>query len=210
MKLPISFFDSKNLGDILQRIGDHERVKQFLTSSSLGFIFSIVNFLVFGTILLLYNLEIFLIFLIGSSLYVVWVMFFLKKRKELDFKRFNQASINQGNEVQLIQGMQEIKLNSCEKQKRWEWEAVQIRLFKISMSSLALSQYQNSGGGFINELKNILITFWAAQEVISGNMTLGMMMAAQQILGQLNAPVLQFISFIQEAQDAKIQSRTLK
>lgn len=209
MKLPISFFDSKNLGDILQRLQDHERIKHFLTSSSLEFVFSLVNFLVFGVILFMYNTSIFTIFFVGSVLYIIWVLFFMKRRRALDFKRFNQAATNQSSEVQLIQGMQEIKLNNCEKQKRWEWESIQIKLFKISLSSLALQQYQNSGGAFINELKNILITFWAAKEVIDGNMTLGMMMAAQQILGQLNAPVLQFVNFIQEAQDAQISLERL-
>lgn len=209
MKLPINYFDSKNLGDILQRLHDHDRIKHFLTSSSLEFVFSAINLLVFGAILLVYNFSIFLIFIFGSGMYIVWVLFFMKRRRVLDFKRFNQAASNQSNEVQLIQGMQEIKLNNCEKQKRWEWEAIQIKLFKISLSSLALQQYQNSGGSFINELKNILITFWAAKEVIDGNMTLGMMMAAQQILGQLNAPILQFVNFIQEAQDAQISLERL-
>jgi ATP-binding cassette subfamily B protein len=209
MKLPISFFDSKNLGDILQRMQDHERIKHFLTSSSLSFLFSVVSFLIFSVVLLIYSVEIFIIFLVGSALYVSWILFFMKRRRELDFKRFNQASSNQSNEVQLVQGMQEIKLNNCEKQKRWEWEGIQVKLFKISLSSLALAQYQNAGGGFLNELKNILITFWAAKEVIDGNMTLGMMLATQQILGQLNAPVLQFVTFIQEAQDAKISLERL-
>jgi ATP-binding cassette subfamily B protein len=172
MKLPISFFDSKNLGDILQRMQDHERIKHFLTSSSLSFLFSVVSFLIFSVVLLIYSVEIFIIFLVGSALYVSWILFFMKRRRELDFKRFNQASSNQSNEVQLVQGMQEIKLNNCEKQKRWEWEGIQVKLFKISLSSLALAQYQNAGGGFLNELKNILITFWAAKEVIDGNMTL--------------------------------------
>jgi ATP-binding cassette subfamily B protein len=209
MKLPISFFDSKNLGDILQRMQDHDRIKHFLTSSSLEFLFSVVSFLIFSVVLLIYSVEIFVIFLIGSTLYVGWILFFMKKRRELDYKRFNQAASNQSNEVQLVQGMQEIKLNNCEKQKRWEWEGIQVKLFKISLSSLALAQYQNAGGGFLNELKNIFITFWAAKEVIDGNMTLGMMLATQQILGQLNAPVLQFVTFIQEAQDAKISLERL-
>ncbi|MGB0524395.1 MAG: peptidase domain-containing ABC transporter [Flammeovirgaceae bacterium] len=209
MKLPISFFDSKNLGDILQRLQDHERIKHFLTSSSLEFIFSIFNLFVFGLILLAYNFSIFLIFILGSGFYIIWILFFMKRRRILDFKRFNQAAANQSSEVQLVQGMQEIKLNNCEKQKRWEWENIQVRLFKISLSSLAVQQYQNSGGAFINELKNILITFWAAKEVMDNNMTLGMMMAAQQILGQLNAPILQFVNFIQEAQDAQISLERL-
>jgi ATP-binding cassette subfamily B protein len=209
MRLPIAFFDSKNLGDILQRINDHHRINNFLTSSSLGFLFSLVNFVIFSVILLFYNAPIFGIFIAGSALYVGWVAFFLKKRRELDYKRFNEASANQSSEVQLIQGMQEIRLNNCEQQMRWEWEGIQIRLFKIGMGSLALQQYQNTGGGFINELKNIIISFWAAKEVIDGNMTLGMMMAAQQMLGQLNAPILQFISFVQDAQDAKISLERL-
>jgi ATP-binding cassette subfamily B protein len=209
MRLPIAFFDTKNLGDLLQRLHDHGRIKNFLTSSSLNFVFSMVNLLIFSAVMLFYSLEIFLLFLVGSLLYVLWVAFFLKRRRELDYKRFSQSAANQSSEVQLVQAMQEIKLHNCEKQKRWEWEAIQVRLFRIGMESLSLSQYQNAGGNFINELKNILITFWAAKEVMDGQMTLGMMMAAQQILGQMNGPVSQFVGFLQEAQDASISLERL-
>lgn len=209
MKLPIAFFDAKHLGDILQRLHDHQRIKHFLTSSSLSLVFSIFNVVIFGTVLLFYSVEIFLIFMAGSVGYVWWITFFLKRRRELDYKRFSESSANQSTEVQLVQGMQEMKLQNCEKQKRWEWENIQVKLFRIDINSLTLEQYQNAGGGFINELKNIIITFWAAKEVIDGQMTLGMMMAAQQILGQLNGPILQFVDFIQEAQDANISLERL-
>ncbi len=209
MKLPMAFFDTKNLGDILQRIRDNDRIKSFLTSSSLSTIFSMFNLVVFSFVLLHYSLVIFLLFLFGSTIYVSWILFFLAKRKQIDYRRFSQSAANQGNEIQLIQGMQEIKLNNCERKKRWEWENIQVSLFKVQISSLTLEQVQGTGSSFINELKNIIITFWAAKEVIEGSMTLGMMMAAQQILGQLNAPVTQLVGFIRSAQDAKISLERL-
>ncbi len=209
MKLPISFFDARNLGDIMQRIRDHDRIKQFITSTSLETVFSVFNLIVLSVVLLHYNTEIYLIFLAGSILYVLWITIFLARRKKIDYKRFHQSAATQSNEVHIIQGMQEIKLNNSEKLKRWEWENIQIKLFKISMGSLSLDQVQNTGGAFIDELKNILITFWAATEVIDGNMTLGMMMASQQILGQLNSPIRQLAGFIQNAQDAKISLERL-
>ncbi|WP_027001181.1 peptidase domain-containing ABC transporter [Hugenholtzia roseola] len=209
MRLPLSFFDSKNLGDLIQRMRDHDRIKVFLTSSSLSVVFSLFNLFIFSLILGIYSPLILLLFLVGSSFYVGWIFFFLKKRKQIDYKRFNQLAANQTTEVQLLTGMPEIKLNNCERQKRWEWERLQIRLFKISLKSLALSQYQNAGGFFINELKNILITFVAAGLVIKGEMTLGMMLAVSYILGQLNSPLFQLIDFIQQAQDAKISLERL-
>ncbi len=209
MKLPMPFFDSKNLGDILQRIHDNSRIEHFLTSSSLDFVFSLFSLLVVSTVMLFYNPTIFLMFVVSSILYVSYVLLFLKKRKELDAKRFALASSTQSNEVQLIQGMVEIKLNNCEQQKRWEWERLQVRKFKLSMQGLKWQQLQTFGSSFIYELKTILITIWAAKEVIEGNMTLGMMMATQQILGQLDAPIMQFVSFIQQAQDAKMSLERL-
>lgn len=209
MALPIVFFDRKNLEDILQRIRDNQRINSFLTSSSLEFIFSILHFTLFSFIILSYSSILFVFFLLGSGCYILWVTLFLKKRKEIDYKRFQQAGANQSNEVQLVQGMQEIKLQNYEQQSRWNWESVQIKLFKISIKSLALEQYQNIGGQLINEIKNIFIIFWSANEVIQGNMTLGMMMASLQILGQLNTPILQFVTFIQKAQDAKISLERL-
>jgi len=209
MKLPIRFFDIKMIGDILQRINDNSRIQNFLTSSSINTLFSFFNLIIFSVVLGLYNLKILSIFLFASVLYVLWIVIFLKKRKELDYKRFAQASAEQSNLYQLIIGMQEIKLNNCEKQKRWEWENIQIRLFNISIKGLALSQYQQAGAFFIDQTKNIIISFFAAQAVINGNMTLGMMMAVQYIIGQLNAPISQLIGFVQSAQDAKISLERL-
>lgn len=209
MRLPISFFDSKNLGDILQRIRDHNRIKQFLTGTSPQTLFSVLNLIVLSFVMLNYSTKVYLLFIFGSILYVIWIIVFLKRRKEIDYLRFKQSSTNQSTEIQLIQGMQEIKLNGAEKQKRWEWENVQVNLFKVNIKSLLLEQYQSIGGNFINELKNILITFWAAKEVINGDITLGMMMAITQIVGQLNAPIMQFIGFIRAGQDAKISLERL-
>jgi ATP-binding cassette subfamily B protein len=209
MKLPIAFFDSKMIGDLIQRIGDHKRIENFLTSSTLNILFSFVTLIIFGIVLLIYNVYIFLIFLLGSTLYTLWVYMFMKKRRELDNRRFAQLSDNQSNVIQLITGMQEIKLNNCEKQKRWEWENIQARLFKVNIASLSLNQYQQAGGVFINEVKNVIITFIAAKSVIDGNMTLGMMLAVQYIMGQLNSPLNQMISFLQSTQDAKISLERL-
>jgi ATP-binding cassette subfamily B protein len=209
MKLPIRFFDIKMIGDIMQRIRDNSRIQDFLTSSSLNTLFSFFNLIIFSIVLGLYNLKILTIFLVASILYVLWIAIFLKKRKELDYKRFAQASAEQSNLYQLITGMQEIKLNNCEKQKRWEWEHIQTKLFKVSIKGLALSQYQQAGAFFIDQMKNIVISFFAAQAVITGNMTLGMMMAVQYIIGQLNAPISQLIGFVQSAQDAKISLERL-
>ncbi|NOQ27513.1 MAG: ATP-binding cassette domain-containing protein [Bacteroidales bacterium] len=209
MKLPVSFFDTKMIGDLIQRIGDHKRIETFLTSSTLNILFSFINLIIFGIVLLYYNVDIFLIFLVGSVLYTSWVYLFMKKRRDLDNRRFAQMSDNQSNVIQLITGMQEIKLNNCEKQKRWEWESIQAKLFKVNMASLSLSQYQNAGGVFINEIKNVIITFIAAKSVIDGDMTLGMMMAVQYIAGQLNSPITQMIGFLQSTQDAKISLERL-
>jgi len=209
MKLPIRFFDIKMIGDIMQRIHDNSRIQNFLTSSTINTLFSFVNLIIFSVVLGLYNLKILGIFLFASVLYVLWIVIFLKKRKELDYKRFAQASAEQSNLYQLITGMQEIKLNNCEKQKRWEWENIQVKLFNVSIKGLALSQYQQAGAFFIDQTKNIVISFFAAQAVITGNMTLGMMMAVQYIIGQLNAPISQLIGFVQSAQDAKISLERL-
>jgi ATP-binding cassette subfamily B protein len=177
MKLPIGFFDTKMIGDLMQRIGDHSRIEAFLTSTTLNTLFSFVSLIVFSVVLAVYSLKLFVVFLMASLLYVAWITLFLKKRKELDYKRFAQASAEQSNLYQLITGMQEIKLNNCERQKRWEWENIQAKLFRVSIKGLALSQYQQSGAFFINETKNILISFVSAAAVIRGDMTLGMMTA---------------------------------
>ncbi len=209
MRLPMRYFDTKMTGDLMQRIGDHKRIEQFLTGASLSVIFSLVNLLIFGAVLLYYSLNIFLVFFGGSAIYAVWVWLFLKKRAELDHRRFAQMSANQGNLIQLIQGMQEIKLNGCEQQKRWEWEGIQARLFRVGVKGLALSQYQQSGAVLINECKNIAITILAAKSVVDGHMTLGMMMAVQYIIGQLNSPIDQLIGFFNATQDAKISLERL-
>lgn len=209
MKLPIGFFDIKMIGDLMQRIQDHTRIESFLTSQTLNVLFSMVNLIIFGAVLAMYNLTIFTIFVIGSTLYLIWINLFLKKRRELDGKRFAQLSSNQNTLVQLITGMQEIKLNNCEKQKRWEWEQIQAELFKVRVKGLALNQYQVSGSVFFNETKNILITFLAAKTVLDGQMTLGMMLAVQYILGQLNAPLENLVQVIHSWQDAKISLERL-
>lgn len=204
INLPIAFFNSKMTGDILQRINDHKRIEHILTTSSLNVLFSMVNLIVFSLVLAYYNMKLFLIFLVGSILYFLWIAVFLKKRKDLDYKRFSQVSQEQSKVIELINGMQEIKLHNAEKQKRWGWEFLQARLFKVSIEGLALEQYQSVGSGFINELKNILITFLSAKLVIDGDITLGMMLAISYIVGQLNSPISQLINFIREVQDAKI------
>jgi ATP-binding cassette, subfamily B, bacterial len=209
MKLPIAFFDSKMTGDIMQRIGDHSRIEQLLTNQSLNVLFSAFNFLVFGTVLAIYSLPILGVFLVGTVLYFVWVSFFMKRRADLDHKRFSQMSDERSKVMELIQGMQEIKLHNAERNKRWAWENLQVRLFKLHIKSLRLEQVQGNGANIINELKNILVSFLAAKLVIEGSLTLGMMLSISYIIGQLNAPVAQFMSFIYAYQDAKISIERL-
>lgn len=209
MKMPLSFFDTKMLGDIMQRIGDHARIEQFLTAATLNTLFSFFNLLIFGVVLLTYSVKIFSAFLAGSLLYVLWTTFFLRRRRSLDFKRFHQLSQNQNALFQLINGMQEIKLHNCENQKRHEWERIQALLFKINVESLKLSQYQQAGAVFINEGKNIAITFLAAMSVINGDISLGMMLSVQYIIGQMNSPIDQLVGFVTAAQDAKISVERL-
>ena len=209
MKLPMEYFDTKMTGDILQRINDHTRIQNFLTGSSLSVVFSTFNIVVFGIVLLLYNWMIFLIFMGGSVLYVTYVWLFMKKRAELDHKRFAQQSANQSTVVQLVNGMQEIKLSACEQQKRWEWERIQAQLFKVNIRSLALRQYQDSGAVLINQTKNIIITGLVASLVVRGEMTLGMMLSVQYIIGQLNSPVNDLITFARDMQDARLSMNRL-
>ncbi len=209
MKLPVSFFDTKMTGDIIQRLGDHKRIESFLTGSTLNVLFSLVNLVLFSVILLLWNKTVFFIFISGSILYFFWIRFFLKYRRQLDFKRFAAASKENTATMQLIYGMQEIKLNTAEQSKRWEWENIQAQLFKLSFKSLSLSQYQQAGVFLLNEGKNILITFFVAKAVFEGQMTLGEMLAIQYIIGQLNSPVEQLIGFAQSMQDAKISLERL-
>ena len=209
MKLPIAFFDSKMTGDIMQRIDDHQRVENFLTSSTLNVLFSFVNLMIFSCVLAYYNMTIFLVFAVGSALYFTWIVFFLKRRADLDFKRFAQNSQNQSKVMELITGMQEIKLHNAERQKRWQWESIQVHLFKINLKGLALEQTQHEGSNLINELKNILITFLAAKLVIDGQITLGMMLSISYITGQLNNPIMQLVGFTQHLQDAKLSLERL-
>lgn len=209
MRLPMHFFDSKQTGDILQRIGDHQRIQQFLSIGTLSTIFSMLNLLIFSVVMLMYSALIYVVFTIGSLLYILWIVLFLKRRRQLDYKRFQQLSGNQSSLIQLVQGMQEIKLNNAEQIRRWEWERIQAKIFKISLANLRLEQWQSAGATLINEGKNILITFLAATAVIQGDMTLGMMLAIQYILGQLNAPIGQMIGFLHSYQDAKISLERL-
>ena len=204
MKLPMKFFDTKLLGDLLQRIEDHSRIERFLTAQSLNLLFSLFSFIVFGIVLFVYNLKIFFVFLIGSIIYGIWISFFLKKRKLLDYKTFEQQAINRSKTYQLINGMQEIKLQGCEQRKRWEWEDTQANLFDVNLQSLSLQQTQEAGSICINEVKNLLITVLAAAAVIHGELTLGMMLSVQYIIGQLNSPVEQIMNFIYQWQDVTI------
>lgn len=204
MNLPISFFDVRMTGDIMQRINDHRRIERILTTSSLNVLFSVINMIIMGGVLAYYNLQIFLVFFAGSILYFGWITLFLKRREELDYKRFSEVSQEQSKVMELINGMQEIKLHNAEKQKRWGWEYVQARLFRVSIKGLILEQTQTIGSSVINELKNIFIIFLSAKLVIDGQITLGMMLAISSIVGSLNGPITQLIEFVREVQDAKI------
>lgn len=204
MKLPVSYFDSKKTGDIMQRMNDHSRIQSFLTGTSLSTLFSLFNLVIFSVVLAMYNMGIFAVFIIASILYILWILVFLKKRKQLDYKQFDIAAAEQSKTMEIVQGMQEIKLHGCEKPKRWQWERLQARTFRLGMKGLALNQWQQTGAFFINEGKNIFITFLAAQAVINGQITLGGMLAIQYIIGQLNSPIEQMISFVQSWQLAKI------
>ena len=209
MRLPLSFFDTKMTGDIIQRVGDHRKIESFLTGSTLNTLFSMINLVMFSVVLLMYNKHVFFIFAIGSVLYFFWIKIFLKYRRNLNYKTFDVSAKENSVTMQLIQGMQEIKLNNAEHLRRWEWENLQASLFKLSFKNLSLSQYQQAGAFFINEGKNIIITFFVAKAVLDGQLTLGAMMAIQSIIGQLNSPIEQLINFVQQAQDAKISLERL-
>lgn len=209
MKLPLHFFDTKMIGDTMQRIGDHSRIESFLTGSSITTLFSFVNFFIFSFVLAYFNLVILAIFLVGNMLYICWILVFMKYRRELDIRRFAQAAGEQSSLIQLVTAMQEIKLNNCEKQKRWQWERIQVKLFKISVKGLALGQVQQAGSIFFNQTTNIIISFIAAKSVVEGQMTLGMMMSLTYIIGQLSGPISSFIGFAQQLQDAKISLERL-
>lgn len=209
MRLPIRFFDAKNIGDIMQRIGDHGRIQSFMTGTALSTLFSFFNFFIFAFIMAYYNLTILGVFLFGNTLYVLWILSFMRYRRKLDNARFTQSSANQSNMVQLITGMQEIKLNNCEKQQRWKWESIQVKLFKISVKGTALGQIQQVGSVFLSQTTSLLISFLSAKAVIDGDITLGMMMSISYIIGQLSGPIGQLIGFSQSLQDAKISLERL-
>ena len=204
MKLPISFFESKNIGDITQRINDHHRIENFLTGSTLSTCFSILNLIVYSIVLGSYGFNLLLIFLIGGVLSIAWVFIFLSRRKNLDYVRFQRQRENQSSIYELVVGMQEIKLNNAEKARRWEWERIQAKLFRVNIKSLSLEQYQEIGSSFITQLKNILITYFAATQVIENQITLGAMLSITYIVGQMNGPLSQIISFMKTIQDAKL------
>lgn len=204
LKLPMSFFDTKLMGDLLQRMNDHKRIEEFLTTQTLSIMFSLLSFIIFGAVLLCYNTIIFAVFLLGSIIYGIWIATFLQKRKVLDYELFEKQATNNNKTYQFITSMQEIKLQDCEQRRRWEWEDVQADLFQVQMKNLKLQQTQEAGSIFINEVKNIVITIVAATAVIHGEMTLGMMLAVQYIIGQLNSPVEQLMNFIYSLQDVKI------
>lgn len=204
LQLPMSFFDTKLTGDIMQRMTDHRRIESFLTGQTLSILFSIINFIIFGIVLLCYNTSIFAVFVLCSLIYAVWIILFLRKRKQLDYLYFEKQAANNNKTLQFITGMQEIKLQDCEQRRRWEWEDAQADLFDANMKSLKLQQTQEAGSIFINETKNIIITVLAATAVINNEMTLGMMLAVQYIIGQLNAPVEQLLNFIYSMQDVSI------
>jgi ATP-binding cassette, subfamily B, bacterial len=209
MRLPLNFFDTKQTGDIMQRIQDHRRIESFITGTALQTLFSIFNLLVFSVVLLNYDSKVFIVFFAGSLLYLFWIRFFLKYRRAIDHKRFSIASKESSATMQLISGMQEIKLNNAEQLKRWEWEGLQASLFKLNFKSLSLSQYQQTGAFFINQGKNITITYLVAESVLKGELTLGAMLAIQYIIGQMNSPVEQLITFSQQAQDAQLSLERL-
>lgn len=204
LKLPLGFFDSKAIGDILQKIKDHDRIEKLLTTTTLGTLFSFFNIFIFGFVLFIYHYTIFTVFFVGSILSITWAFVFLKKRRVLDYKKFSRLSETQGMLIHILQGIEEIKLSNSAKQKRWEWEDIQAKLFKVNVQSLSLSQLQQEGSNLITKLKNIFVTIIAAMAVIEGDITLGAMLAITMIIGQLNSPLEQMQGVILTIQDAKI------
>jgi ATP-binding cassette subfamily B protein len=204
MALPVKFYDTKLTGDILQRIDDNYRIEEFLTSTSLSILFSFFNLIVFGIVLAIFNIKILMLFLTGTALYILWVSFFMKSRAQLDHQRFKQLSASANKLINIVNGMQEIKLTQSELSVRWDWEKLQANLFRLKVKGLSIIQYQSAGATFINEVTNILITIVAATAVLKGTMTLGMMLAVQFIIGQINVPVSQIIGFFRMSQDAKM------
>jgi len=208
-RLPVSYFDSYHTGDTLQRLGDSKKIENFLTGSALNTFFSLFNFVIFAVVLIMYNVQLFFVFGIGGILYFIWVRMFLQFRRKINYQTFHLSTKENNVSLQLVQGMQELKLNNAEHLKRWEWENVQASIFKLSFRNLSYSQLQQAGALFINEGKNVVITFMVAQMVVQGQLTLGAMLAIQYIIGQLNSPIEQFVGFVQAAQDAKISLERL-
>ncbi|MDE1193009.1 MAG: peptidase domain-containing ABC transporter [Arachidicoccus sp.] len=208
-KLPVSYFDVHHTGDTLQRIGDNRQIQNFLTGSALSTLFSTFNFVVYAIVLMMYNIELFFVFMIGSIVYFAWVQIFLRIRRKINYQTFHLSSKENNATLQLVQGMQEIRLNNAEKQKRWDWENIQASVFKLNFKTLNYSQWQSAGATLINQIQNIAISFIVAKLVIDGQLTLGAMLAVQYIIGQLSGPIAQWVGFVQSAQDAKISMERL-
>lgn len=203
-KLPISYFNRRQSGDLLQRVNDHERIQRFMSSTSLSAFFYLVNYLVFGLILAMWSLPIFWVFLAGTLLYIGWVLFFSRKKKEVDYRHFEEAAENQNSLIELINGMQDIKLYNAEKSKRWSWERIQARLFRTSLSTMRYQQYQRIGARFLNETKNVFIILIAVLAVKDSQMTIGTLVAIIYILGMINSQITALIEFLVAYQEAKI------
>lgn len=208
-RLPLSYFDSRKTGDTLQRLSDNKQIQSFLTGSTLSILFSLFNFIVFAFVLGWYNMQLFFVFATGTILYFIWVRFFLGVRRKINYQTFHISAKENNATLQLVQGMQEIRLNNAERLKRWEWENIQVAIFKLNFKNLSYSQLQQAGALLINEGKDVLITFMVARLVIRGELTFGAMLAIQYIIGQLTSPVEQFVGFMQSAQDAKISMERL-
>lgn len=208
-RLPISYFDRHQSGDIFQRIGDNKQVQSFFTGSALNTVFYSFNFIIYAIVLAFYSVHLFLVFSFGSFLYFVWVQLFLRIRRKINVQTFHISAKENNATLQLIQGMQEIKLNNAEQLRRWEWENIQVGIFKLNFRSLSYSQFQQAGALLINQGKDVVITFLVAGLVIEGKLTFGAMLAIQYIIGQLSSPIEQFISFVQGAQDAKMSMERL-
>jgi len=204
LKLPITFFERKMTSDILTRINDHSRIQNFIFNSFLKIIIAAFSFVVYAAILIYYEMSLFIIFLLGTILYIGWILLFLKRRRKLDYKYFDSSVLNQHEVIQIADNSVEIKINNLQQKKKWDWEKSRLEIYDLNIKLLNLSQMQNIGTTVINRLKDVFITFFAAKAVINGQMTLGMMLSAQYIIGQMNGPVGQMIGFIQSFQDAKI------
>lgn len=207
--LPISYYDSKITGDIFQRIGDHENLEKFFTSNSVSALFSILSILIFGGLFLWYDTTIFLIFLSGTTIHILWVFLFFSKRKVLDFKFFSIKSKENNKIIELINGMQDIKLNSYENKKKAEWEEIRTQLYNRDMESMKIEQFQLDGASFINEIKNISIIIFTSILVVNNKLTFGTLLAISYVIGHLNAPVEKLVSFLNNIQDVKLGFRRI-